>query len=110
MEPAMMARDLFGIAVITVIYCAVFLALFWIAMAAGEGHGPLATLSAGTVAILSFPLISPFLYFDSFFRVIAQEPVRALIRLAFLNGLLWGSFIVWAHRKMLKRLGRTRLL
>jgi hypothetical protein len=105
----MMARDLFGIAVITVIYCAVFMAVLWIAMA-GEGHGPMTTLSAVTVAILSFPLITPFLYLDSFFPIIAHEPVRALIRLAFLNGLLWGALIVWVHRKILNRIGKTRLL
>jgi hypothetical protein len=102
MEPGMMARDFFGALVIAVIYCALFLAVFWIGI---EGPpGPLQKIVTVVVAILSFPLISLFLYLAS-----PALSIGDVIRLAVLNGLLWGSAIVWAHRKLLNRLGRTRL-
>ena len=102
----MLVRDLFGALVIAVIYFAVFMAVFWIAMALGEGPpGPSEKIATVVVAILSFPVISPFLYLDWLALSIGD-----IIRLAFLNGLLWGSFIVWVHRKLLNRTGRTRLL
>jgi hypothetical protein len=102
-----MARNIFGVALFTVIYVVVFMAVLWIAMAAGEGNGPLATLSAVAFAILSFPLVTPFLYIDSLGSAIGDVPT--VIRLAILNGLLWGCYLAWVRRKMLKRLGKTRL-
>jgi hypothetical protein len=105
----MIARDLFGALVIAAIYFAVFMAFFWIAMVLGEGPpGRLERIVTAVVAILSFPSISPFLYVDSLTSAIADQ--ATLIRLAILNGLLWGFFIVWVRRKLLNRLGQTRLL
>jgi hypothetical protein len=110
-EPVMMVRDVFGALVIAVIYCALFMAVLWIAMALGDGpHGTLQRIVIVVLAILSFPLIAPFLYFDWLSPLAAQDFVGAMIRFAFLNGLIWGFIIVWVHRKLLKRLGRTRLL
>jgi hypothetical protein len=103
-----MARDIFGVALFTVIYVVVFMAVLWLAMVAGEGHGPLATLSAVAFAILSFPLVTPFLYMDSLGSAIGD--VSTIIRLAILNGLFWGCFLAWVRRRLLNRLGRTRLL
>jgi hypothetical protein len=109
----MIARDAFGAIVIALVYCAVFMAVFWVVMTLGDSsgtQGPLQRFAAAVLAVLGFPVISPFLYFNWFSRLMLHEFLGAMIRLAFLNGLLWGVVLVWAHRKLLNRLGRTRLL
>jgi hypothetical protein len=105
-----MARDLFGIALFIVIYVTVFMAVFGIVMAAGDSSGQsraLERIAAVVVAILSFPLISPFLYIGALSSAIVD--VGTVLRLAILNGLFWGFLLASVRRKLLKRSGRTRL-
>src|ERR1700756_1537984 len=99
-----MARNILGVAVFTLVYVAVFMAVFWIAVAADDSSGQnraLAKIAAVVVAILSFPLIALFLYVGALSSAIGDVPT--ILRLAILNGLFWGVLLALLRRKLLKR-------